>query len=149
MEAGTTAKARREPGARTTFVRVLEEYWHRAAEAQDGRQGDPEAAAPAGQAWRSLSDLQLAAGRLLGTRSWPDSTGREVAEHIQAFVSGSGFRNPPSRPAAPTARDQVAIHNVFHIAVNTDGGDPSGRDLPDRLAEILREQAVQHGIDVT
>jgi hypothetical protein len=84
--------------------------------------------------------------------SWYEMSGKEVAERLRAFTLGNG--NLPSSSSIQEfpsgSSERVRVQNVFHIEVQGQGtGDASFEDLSTRLADILREQAVQHGIDLT
>jgi hypothetical protein len=77
--------------------------------------------------------------------------GQEVAERLRAFTMGNGSLPLSSTRQFPSGSSEpVRIQNVFHIEVQGQGTeDASFGDLSTRLADILREQAVQHGIDLT
>jgi len=47
-----------------------------------------------------------------------------------------------------SASEKVEIQNTFHIEVKSEG-DRTTTELSERIADILREQALQHGIDIT
>jgi hypothetical protein len=81
-------------------------------------------------------------------------TGQQVADTLRAFVASQSVTTPVARPqhsSVTDLSDKVAMHNVFHIAVQMAGagGADSLQGLSDKVADILRVQAVQHGIDIT
>jgi hypothetical protein len=88
-------------------------------------------------------------GRFAG--SWYEMPGEEVVECLRAFTLGNGNLPLSSIREFPSGKSEpVRIQNVFHIEVQGQGtGDASFEDLSTRVADILREQAVQHGIDLT
>ena len=121
--------------------RKLREYWElRQAKATAGPL--PAAAAPAGET-RPAGDV--AAGPRSTRSAMPPD---EIARQMQAFVSGPLIERSPARPArsfaaplpAPGAGYRVPERGAAHQADS---------DLAEKLADILREQAILHGIDVT
>lgn len=81
------------------------------------------------------------------SRSWPTFTGNDVAEKLRAFGTGSHSSLKPTR--SNTTPDHQ-VQNVFNIEVrNGNQNAPTYDDLGERIAAILHEQALQHGIDVT
>lgn len=83
-------------------------------------------------------------------RSWPEITAQQVGRRIQSLAAGasSGHALQTINSSSP---DKVEIQNIFNIEVKTEGGRGPGfaDDLSERIANILREQALQHGIDIT
>lgn len=77
-------------------------------------------------------------------RAWPSIVGREVSAKL------SSFKDSPLKPTRQSSRLDQQIQNVFNISVDH-ANHPSATydDLGERIAEILHEQALQHGIDVT
>lgn len=90
----------------------------------------------------------------LSTTRWPQITGDQVATRLQAFVSGASVSAsvPPVHEASNTSpTNPGAIQNSFHIQVNMRGENDHqwNSDLSEHIADVLREQAIQHGIDLT
>lgn len=86
--------------------------------------------------------------------SWPQLTGEEMVKRLQIFTSEvSNAGAPPSSNGtfSTMAQSYGPIQNSFHIEVNMNGRstDESGQDLSEQIADVLRGQAMQHGIDVT
>jgi hypothetical protein len=82
---------------------------------------------------------------------WPDRASKAVAESLRRFA---GMREPDDILATSASKEGVAV--VAAPAGSTrDAGSASGvhpsslRDLSDRMADVLRTQALQHGIDLT
>ena len=87
-------------------------------------------------------------------RNWPRLSGHKMAERLQAFVSGSLPPEPGHAAATNADGRRVEINNTFNIQVGPGAegggtGEAALIDLSDQVAEILRQQAIQHGIDVT
>lgn len=85
-------------------------------------------------------------------KSWPDITGAEAARRISSLGEQSPSQISSSR-VKNTVRlqqpDRINIRNVFQIQVqgNPNERDLLQRDLAQNLADLLREQAMQYGID--
>lgn len=83
-------------------------------------------------------------------RPWPELTAQQVARKVRAL----GANASPGR-ARQTVNsglpEKVEIQNVFNIEVQAGGSGSaaSADDLSEKIADILREQALQHGIDIT
>ncbi len=104
---------------------------------------------------RKRTSFSTLSGRTLASRSWPEMTGQQIAQRLHAFVSGQGSSDSSQRvqkitPINPSS-EKVEIQNIFNIEVEASGGREAGslRDLSEKIAHILREQALQHGIDIT
>jgi hypothetical protein len=83
-------------------------------------------------------------------QSWPEATARQLAHKVRSLgaetASSSSLQTINSGSAG-----KVEVQNVFHIEVKAES-NPSAdftEDLAEQLSCILREQALQHGIDVT
>jgi hypothetical protein len=86
-----------------------------------------------------------------GARSWPEISAQRLAERLNHFVSGEAMP-PDLLPAAEASEGlgKVEVQNIFHIQVNPQAGEiASLQDLSTQVADVLREQAIQHGIDIT
>jgi hypothetical protein len=89
---------------------------------------------------------------MLPTRSWPELAGQDLAEQIQTFARGSSgapLDVLSQSVAPPGSPERVEIKNYFQLALGGNGSPGARRELADRLADVLREQAIQHGIDIT
>jgi hypothetical protein len=79
-------------------------------------------------------------------------TARQLANRLHGFVAGGAPPESGQMTVTPSEGQRVEISNTFHIQVGATadrGWDASPADLPEQVAEILRQQAIQHGIDVT
>ncbi len=146
------AAATRRPAPLSALERALGEYRRlsdaeRTAAAGSVGPASPPVALPAPRSRPSPAGPTLAAGTR-SPGSWPQRTGRQVAEKARRLPL-SGVAPPPSETSAVTAGDGVEIKNVFHIEVAGGERDEGADDLADRIADVLRLQAQQHGIDIT
>ena len=135
------------------FVSELKEYWelslskeaitHNSDQAHSARSSEPAAALH-----RQHSENGPAA-----QRRWPELIGGDVARKARAAASDHRHdqSNAQVRQTMRTdSADKVEIQNVFNIEVKADGnGTASIEDLAEKITDILHEQALQHGIDVT
>ena len=77
-------------------------------------------------------------------RAWPSLAGRDVSAKLKSLS------NSPPQSTRQNSRPDPQVQNVFNISVNhANQPTPTYDDLGERIAEILHEQALQHGIDVT
>jgi hypothetical protein len=76
----------------------------------------------------------------------------QISDRMRAFVSGPFLRRPHSRSAAafesdlPSNTDAKSREPVFAVQPRWAS---SRSDLEEKLVDILREQAIQHGIDIS
>jgi hypothetical protein len=82
---------------------------------------------------------------------WPDRASNAVADTLQRFT-GASFTNETLENVAPLTRQTAATSQPRALAAEH-GADTVNRgslgDLSDRMAAVLRTQALQHGIDLT
>ena len=172
----TARKSEMQPHA-SLFVSELQEYWelslskeaitHNPDQANSAKSSEPTAAL----------HRQYAENGLAARKRWPEIVGAEVArktraaasdhrhdrshaqvrETMQTDATWSPLRNAGTASHAQVRQtmqadsaDRVEIQNVFNIQVKTsDNGGASIEDLAEKITDVLYEQAVQHGIDVT
>lgn len=78
--------------------------------------------------------------------AWPELAGADAVRRIAALTE---HRSENSNLESDVVVDpQVSIRNAFHVSMYA-AQPQSSRELSDRVAAVLREQALQHGIDVT
>lgn len=83
----------------------------------------------------------------LRPRPWPGLAGRDVSEELRSFTDGS---TPPLKSARLNSPHDHQTPNVFNFELdNANQHAPNYDDLGERIAQVLHEQALQHGIDVT
>jgi hypothetical protein len=126
--------------------------WHNALESAS----QPEILKPSEEGGRrNRTSFSTLLGRTLASRSWPEMTGQQMAQRLHAFVSGQGGSDSsqPIQKITPInpSSEKVEIQNIFNIEIEASGGRETGflRDLSEKITHILREQALQHGIDIT
>jgi hypothetical protein len=129
--------------------RKLERYWELrqpapAAEREAPAQLERETGERANAAFVPLSSVRTAP-------TWPEQVGQQAALQAQQFLARPGQNGSSRRVVGQldAGSDKVEIQNVFNLEVQDGDGTRSTADLADTLADILREQAMQHGIDVT
>jgi len=138
-------KEKRIPSA-PALIQSLTRYWESICQRREPTHLHPQPLLPdsfANRAAFPLSDTnQRTASRIEST-----SVGQEVSEKLRAFKTG--FKLPLKSACLDPTQDRP-VQNVFNIEVNN--GNHSGAnydDLGERIAQVLHEQALQHGIDVT
>jgi hypothetical protein len=72
-----------------------------------------------------------------------------MVKKLQQLDKPGVYQTPGNEPTQQ--HDRVEIHNVFQVSLNNGLGQfgSSPTSLAETLADILREQALHHGIDVT
>ena len=83
-------------------------------------------------------------------------TEEQVARELRAFIDGRSDISPVGRSGQVfstngTGDGDIRIQNTFNINLDHDGTREAGPlgSLTEKIADILREQAIQHGIDIT
>lgn len=136
------------------FVERLREYWHLNQSGHTSGENpnlhDPETMDVKGD--KAFSPALLPNAH--SSRSWPEMIGRQLDHKLRPFVSGkespasSGNIQKSTQSELP---EKVEIQNVFNIEVKPEGNGNTGpnTELSEKITDILREQALQHGIDIT
>lgn len=140
---------------KSMLLKKLDEYWQMSNQstpaenkekAEGHRLADKEKQLPFPDSWQR---------DLVNDRSWSDRTGMNVAQKLHQFTNdmGSSRRNSELQNPTqfPTVSKEQPIHNVFNIHVRGEekNGEGNLSELSEHIADILREQAIQHGIDIT
>jgi hypothetical protein len=133
------------------LVVKLREYWQAVERAQSNVDASPPSAAPA--TGRIEGARQLPAPAAAPQRRWPEVTGQQFARKLGAAFD-AGAPNSFKRVQQTVHTDppeRVEIQNIFNVEVRADDAMSFGpsADLSESIADILREQAIQHGIDLT
>jgi hypothetical protein len=101
----------------------------------------------------SASGFSHAPTNILPDRSIDNIAGQQPVEKLKGFTSGMAPRTLGMNVRASSNSDllpNVEIQNTFHVNVNNESGElGSLGEFSDKIADILREQALQHGIDIT
>ena len=85
---------------------------------------------------------------------WTTRTGNHIARAVQEGQVREGHErtlHTGNQHMKAGSGDHVEINNTFHIDVHAGEIHPGGPggDLSEKISTILREQAIQHGIDVS
>ena len=137
------AQTARLAPAEPCFVNSLNRYWQAVREARETRHSGSQTVTefPANPGSFPDGDSE----QHTAPRAWPTSVGRDVTQKLRSFVGV----DVPLKSGLGSAPDRQ-IQNLFNIEVNQASHQSSNYDdFGDRLAQILHEQALQHGIDVT
>lgn len=127
-----------------TLVSSLNRYWQAVRETRDARHSQPQR--PTDSPAHSASVPITEPEQRNASRPWPNLAGRDVSDKLRSFNTA----NPLQKSARLSSQPDRQIQNVFNIEVNHANQHVSNYDeLGDRIAQILHEQALQHGIDVT
>jgi hypothetical protein len=143
--------SRRRHGTRletSVFLKALGEYWQvHGPERADER--STSTSSRIGNAAERQSPGP--SDPLIKAKTQYEVASRDAADKLRAFVSGNQVSTAPMSNASAAVTSETAVtQNVFNIAVQ--GGvqaDASLEDFSTKLAGILREQALLHGIDIT
>jgi hypothetical protein len=124
----------------------LRQYWELAQEDRN-RQLTSDQSNPAA-AVSPVDHVPVPSALMSTSRAWPDFVGRETSRKAQ--VASSQLAGHSAKNMSQRSSEKVEIQNVFNIEVKNEPSSSRGfDDLADKIAEILNEQALQHGIDVT
>ena len=103
---------------------------------------------PAGRSTASVPTPDTAA-----ERGWARDAGAQLTRTLQSALDGGGSvsAHRVQSTVQTGTPERTEVHNVFNVEVHTQG-DAAGEtltDLSEKIADILREQAIQHGIDLS
>ena len=130
------------------FVQKLREYWHLSWLAQTNEPEGSQLTEVKAKTGKSVHPLSPSLKGAFGERFTPEMTGGLVALKLGAFVSGDiDASKRVGQTGHPGASEKVGIQNTFHTEVKSESDRTTG--LSERIADILCEQALQHGIDIT
>lgn len=129
------------------LVSSLNRYWQTVREGRDTAHARPHASTETESPVNTTNLHVTESERHTGPRAWANLTGRDVSEKLRSFTNTT---NPLQKPARLSSAPERQVQNVFNIEVNhANQHSANFDDLGDRIAQILHEQALQHGIDVT
>jgi hypothetical protein len=144
----SASSVQRQAAAEPALLNSLKRYWESIRERRDSNHARQPTAL--GESLSNALDVPLAVFEksAASSRAWPEFIGRDLSDKPRSFDGG------PPNLAAKAARmgssPDHQIQNVFNIEVNNANHAASNYDdLGERIAQILHEQAMQHGIDVT
>lgn len=136
------------------FVNSLNRYFQLLGETRDTTRANPATVStdtPITRRDVAAADAASDSEQQAAARTWPTFVGRELSEKLRTLNDTPGDQSKLSTttPRLNSPADHQ-IQNVFNIEVKNENQPGSGfDDLADRIAEILNEQALHHGIDVT
>jgi hypothetical protein len=132
---------------RPQLVEALRRYWAR-PEAEDPARGSP-AGVPA-HAVAPRAPSPPLAGRLAGDggAGGPATTVRALDRRLRSFLTGDRRSLAATAETLAAPGQRVQIHNVFNVTLPEDGRRDATAELAERIGDILREQALEHGISV-
>ncbi|HEY2963435.1 MAG TPA: hypothetical protein VGJ37_13515 [Pyrinomonadaceae bacterium] len=133
--------------ATPALVSSLKRYWESVCESRQNNHA-PQTAPVSSESFKRAADSSLPdSEHRLTSRAWPALVGLDVAEKLRSFGDLTHVPLKTSRIEPSTDRQ---IQNIFNIEVKNETSSTRGfDDLAENIAEILHEQALQHGIDVT
>jgi hypothetical protein len=149
----TLARRRESEMPRSLLSEKLREYWElsQSQQVEEKTSTGTAAAATKGILPQFPAPSRLSAERTQS--SWPEITAQQLARKIRSSVDDrpSTHMTQTISSGAPGSKEKVEIQNVFNIEMNPGSGRSVDftDDLSERLSDILLEQALQHGIDVT
>jgi hypothetical protein len=140
---------RKSLAATSMLAQKLKQYW----ELHHNQETMKKEAAQQRASDTQLNEAELhpqSTSRSCSTSSWPEQTAQQLARQMSG--AGRALSSSQTRQQVQTGTpDKLEIQNIFNIELKSSAGnltDPASK-LADSLSEILREQALQHGIDIT
>lgn len=126
----------------------LRKYWELTQDRQSYESNPVESNPVGGPSPSSIARVPTRTSITPYSRPWPEFVGQEISAKARA-VSGE-FPGDASSGMSRRSSQKVEIQNVFNIEVRNEANSGHGfDDLSEKITEILNEQAIQHGIDVT
>jgi len=81
-------------------------------------------------------------------RAWPEAAADRAVRQLRAVAAPGAVPFRAQQRVATAVPEKVEIQNVFNVEVHAAAGVADLDDLAEQLAAVLREQALQHGVDV-
>jgi hypothetical protein len=135
-------------GESALLEKQLRQYWQLAQEQRNQQPGFNQSNAAEVSSQPEVPVVTEISGEAFNSRSWHGSLGREISR--KARLASAQLPGHTANNMSQRSTEKVEIQNVFNIEVKNQTDSTRGfDDLADRIAEILNEQALQHGIDVT
>jgi hypothetical protein len=135
-------------GESALLEKKLRQYWQLAQEERNHQQSFNQANATEVSSQPAVPVVTESSVDAFNSRSWHGALGREISR--KARLASAQLPGPTANNMSQRSTEKVEIQNVFNIEVKNQTDSTRGfDDLADRIAEILNEQALQHGIDVT
>ena len=135
----------------SALVLRLREYWQSGERAQPPDRVSQTPAASATEGAQGARTLPGVTGAAAPPRRWPEVTGQQLARKLNAAAGAPNSFKRVQQTLHTDSPERVEIQNIFNVEVRADGARGAGfpADLSESIADILREQAIQHGIDLT
>lgn len=136
------------------FISKLRDYWQLSLKDQNSKKDKGRLIDEDIEREKDTIPFALPPAGTLSQRSWPERIGKQAAQKIHSLSFGEKMKGH-SRHIQQTSQshlpEKLDIHNIFNIDVKAEGdrGMDFTRDLSEKIADILRHQALQHGIDIT
>jgi hypothetical protein len=128
--------------------RKLQQYWKLSQPGRTGYRNPGESSPAGGISQTSVAGFSEPLGLTPASRPWAELVGREISRKARA--ASNQIHSEASSSMSHRSTGNVEIQNVFNIEVRSGSNGANGfDDLSERITEILNEQALQHGIDVT
>jgi len=136
------------------LVQKLDEYWQLSQPQAALNQGPQFSSAGNETASSSVAPQSPTWFTPPASSPWPEMMGRQTAEKIRRMLADPGPAGSSRQVQQTLNKDlpeKVEIQNVFNIEMKRDRhwDVDSTTTLSDTIADIMREQALQHGIDIT
>jgi hypothetical protein len=140
--------------AESLLIKKLQTYWQLSQQEATLKQSAVDAANEGIDTLTKMPPFLSSTPNLTSSQAWPEITGQRASQILGSLVTGqplSGTAKTVKQTIRTDLPDKVEIRNIFNVEVKsqTEHGDRSIPDLSEKIADILREQAVQHGIDIT
>jgi hypothetical protein len=81
-------------------------------------------------------------------RAWPEAAADRVVRQLRAVAAPGTVPFSAQQRVVTAVPEKLEIQNVFNVEVHATAGVADLDDLAEQLAAVLREQALQHGVDV-
>lgn len=136
------------------FVKKLREYWQLNQQEQSSTQSSRPVGSGEREESGNVSSLNALSHNPALTRPWPEITGQQLARNLRTAASGRGVSDVSKRiqqTIQSSPSEKIEIQNIFNIEMKSEDSNRvnSATNLSEKIADILREQALQHGIDIT
>jgi hypothetical protein len=142
-------RGQNKEAARSLLAEKPREYWELSQTQPTSAKASDHVVAASSRS-ESPAATQPQRPAMASPQPWPDATARQLARKVRS--SGADLSSTrASQTINSGSPDKVEIQNVFNIEVKPSGvgAADSSDDLSERISDLLRQQALQHGIDVT
>jgi hypothetical protein len=128
---------------------MTREYWSAASGPVEGRPRLPAAAGPTRPPPAPPRPAPAPPGGPTAG-GWPELAAGQAMTQLRAAATAGADPLATRQLVGTAAGEKLEIQNVFNVEIHADGGQvPSLDDFGEQLAAVLREQALQHGVEVS